>query len=596
MIFLVGYYGFGNIGDEAILSAILAEFRARQPDVRFVVASGNPANTTAAHGVEAIAWNDLAAIHRAVQASDLVMIGGGGLFHDYWGVDPDTFLTNKHWGVAYYAGPALLTTLYRKRLMLYAVGIGPLYSAHGIKLTRMTAQTAQAITVRDPGSKTALEDMGIPAASIRVTADPAFAFQPTLAPILESAAGENFVLRRPVLAAAPRHWSIGVHPEFLERELAAAFDLFLEQLGGSVVLVPFQNLSGERENDRATATRILGHMRLRERAAIAGGLTTPDQVYACLKDCDIVFGMRLHALIFAATAGVPAVALSYDPKIDEIVRQLGLGQFSLDAKDVTAPELAALFLRALDRGGPPPEAAILSVAGLRKAALDNVSIAFGLLDAPPPDKDLSRESFDFIARGLFTGAQFGGLWQEAVEAAAREAARFAEDRDWLQSEHQRAVQQLAQMEQEKQAAVRNLQEIGPGRARPANNWPRPTKGFESWNGRARRPPRSLRKSPRSIRPPGRKTAPSPKSSPKSSPRNVPWKRRDRPSKRRSPTCAPKSSRYRTSVAPPRIPAANWPPACARPTRRGPLSRARSISTARDFRTTSRFTAPSVPGK
>ena len=459
MIFLVGYYGFGNIGDEAILSAILAEFRARQPDVRFVVASGNPANTTAAHGVEAISWNDMAAIHRAVQASDLVVVGGGGLFHDYWGVDPDTFLTNKHWGVAYYAGPALLTTLYRKRLMLYAVGVGPLYSAHGIKLTRMAAETAQAITVRDAGSKTGLEDMGIPAARIRVTADPAFAFQPTLPSSLESAVGENFVLRRPVLAAAPRHWSIGVHPDFLERELAAAFDLFLEHSGGTVVLVPFQNLSGERENDRATATRILDHMRLRERAAITNGPATPDQVYGCLKDCDIVFGMRLHALIFAATAGVPAVALSYDPKIGEIVRQLGLGQFSLDAKDVTAPELVALLLRALDRGEPSRQAANLAVAELRKAAADNVSVAFGLLDAALPDTDLSRETFDFLARSLFTGAQFGGLWQEAVQAAAREAARFAEDRDWLQSENKRAAQQLAQVEQEKQAAEPAAQKL-----------------------------------------------------------------------------------------------------------------------------------------
>src|SRR5438105_4709078 len=102
MIFLVGYYGFGNVGDEAILSTILTEFHASRPQARIVVASGDPAQTSAAHRVEAIPWNDMAAIHRAVQACDLVLIGGGGLFHDYWGVDPDTFLTDKHWGIAYY--------------------------------------------------------------------------------------------------------------------------------------------------------------------------------------------------------------------------------------------------------------------------------------------------------------------------------------------------------------------------------------------------------------------------------------------------------------------------------------------------------------
>jgi len=459
MIFLVGYYGFGNIGDEAILSTILAEFRARQPDLRAVVASGNPQSTTAEHGVEAVAWNDMAAIHRAVQAADLVVVGGGGLFHDYWGVDPDTFLTGKHWGVSYYAGPALLATLYRKRLMLYAVGVGPLYSAHGIKLTRLAAQAAHAITVRDSASKTALEDMGIPASQIRVTADPAFAFQPALTSSLPSAVNPEFALRRPVLGAAPRHWSIGVHPDFLERELAAAFDLFLEQTGGTVVLVPFQNLSGERENDRATATRILEHMRLRERAAITDGPASPDQVYGWLKDCDVVLGMRLHALIFAAMAGVPAAALSYDPKIDEIVKRLGLGHFSLDVKDFTAPELASRLVGALSRGEEAREADGLVVADLRKAAADNVSIAFDLMEAPQAHMNLSPESFDLMARSLFTGSQYARQWQEVVQTAARDQARFAEDRDWLQNEHKLATQQVAQLETEKQAVSGKLAEV-----------------------------------------------------------------------------------------------------------------------------------------
>ena len=62
-ILFVGYYGFGNVGDEAILSAILGRFRARRAYLRLLVASGNPEKTIAAHGVEAIPWNDMAAIH-----------------------------------------------------------------------------------------------------------------------------------------------------------------------------------------------------------------------------------------------------------------------------------------------------------------------------------------------------------------------------------------------------------------------------------------------------------------------------------------------------------------------------------------------------
>src|SRR5262249_11754399 len=152
--------------------------------------------------------------------------------------------------------------------------------------------------------------LGIPASTIRVTSDPAFAFEPAAESSLNDALPADFDLRRPVLGVAARHWSIGVHSDFLERELAASFELFTEQTGGSVVLIPFQRISGERENDQATATRIVEQMRRRERVAIAN-IATPDQAFCAIRGCDLVLGMRLHALIFAAKARVPAVALSY---------------------------------------------------------------------------------------------------------------------------------------------------------------------------------------------------------------------------------------------------------------------------------------------
>ena len=450
MIFLVGYYGFGNIGDEAILATILADFRDRRPDLRIVVASGNPAGTAADHAVEAIAWNDMAAIHRAVQAADLVIVGGGGLFHDYWGVDPDSFLTGRHWGVAYYAGPALLAVLYGKRLMLYAVGAGPLYSSFGVKFTRLAAQAAEVITVRDAGSRALLEEIGAGAGKTRVTADPAFRFRAASPASLASAVAEGFALRRPVLGVAPRFWSVGVHPDFLEREMAAALDLFVEQTGGSVVLVPFQNLSGERENDRATAARIVDSMRLREHVAIAEGPASPGQVYGWLKDCDVVLGMRLHALIFAAAAGVPAVALSYDPKVDAIVGQLDL--LSIDVKGVTAGALASRLAQALGSSAEKRAALAAAAAALSTAAAENVSRALDLLDRQPAPAGLGRDDLDLIARGLSTGAVFAKRWQEAVESASRDADRFARDRDFLQ--HERQV-----LEEEKQALRLGLEEV-----------------------------------------------------------------------------------------------------------------------------------------
>jgi polysaccharide pyruvyl transferase WcaK-like protein len=46
-ILIAGYYGFGNAGDEAILSAMLAGLRGRREDLECIVVSGNPTETAA---------------------------------------------------------------------------------------------------------------------------------------------------------------------------------------------------------------------------------------------------------------------------------------------------------------------------------------------------------------------------------------------------------------------------------------------------------------------------------------------------------------------------------------------------------------------
>ncbi len=214
---------------------MVERLRSLRPDVDITVASGSPEKTAVRYGVRAVPWNQIQAVRGAVEQSSLVLVGGGGLFHDYWGVDPDAFLTDRHWGPVYFAGPAMLAMLHGKPLMLYAVGVGPLISEHARAFTRAACDAANTITVRDAGSKELLETIGVDGGKITVTADPAFAFSVDgRAPVSGPMPGAA-----PIVGVSLRPWAIGAHPDFWQREVAAALDAFLEKQGGSILFLPF---------------------------------------------------------------------------------------------------------------------------------------------------------------------------------------------------------------------------------------------------------------------------------------------------------------------------------------------------------------------
>ena len=60
------------------------------------------------------------------------------------------------------------------------------------------------------------------------------------------------------------------------------------------------------------------------RAEMVRGITHPQDMLAQVAGCDLLIGMRLHSLIYAASQFVPMVGISYDPKIDQFLHRLGM--------------------------------------------------------------------------------------------------------------------------------------------------------------------------------------------------------------------------------------------------------------------------------
>ncbi|WP_415782719.1 polysaccharide pyruvyl transferase family protein, partial [Cohnella lubricantis] len=84
-------------------------------------------------------------------------------------------------------------------------------------------------------------------------------------------------------------------------------------------MLPFHH--GSDEDASRYVMERLG--RLGAQAELAPAHEAPQAMLREVDRCALMFGMRLHSLIYAANREVPLLGLSYDPKIDQFLGRLG---------------------------------------------------------------------------------------------------------------------------------------------------------------------------------------------------------------------------------------------------------------------------------
>lgn len=303
-IVLSGYYGFNNLGDEALLSAISQGLAALCPELELVVLSHRPELTVGQHQVRSVNRWSLPAVVRELKTADLLISGGGSLFQDVTG--------NK--SLYYYLAIVELARWLGVPTLIYGQGFGPVLRPYNRRLVAAVLNRVNYITVRDSQSAQDLRQLGIGKPPLEVVVDPVLGHQPGEA---ERAAGFQLLTRlgwqpgKPTLGLSLRPWP------GLEQDWPALVTLtrhWLDQ-GGQIVLLPMQY-----PDDWQVLERLQQDVQGPVWLPPAYSLSEAVGVHAWL---DLVCGMRLHALIFGALWSKPLLGISYDPKVERFISDVG---------------------------------------------------------------------------------------------------------------------------------------------------------------------------------------------------------------------------------------------------------------------------------
>jgi len=282
-IVIAGYYGYGNLGDEAIRVALRDALDKRGIDAMWL--------TARPQAQDEVNRRSVLCVYNAMRRSRALVFGGGGLLQN----------RTSNRSLFYYLGLIGLSRIARKSVLLLGQGIGPVHVRCARLLTRTALKHAAYIGCRDQGSVSFLQTLGLKAI---LDADLFFLLPPVDVLPARSSQVANIILSLK---------GMNNEAEMVERTVR-----MLNEVSGrtkiSVTLLPFFPAQ-----DLIISEKIASRLNIPCRIVRAD---TIDNTMHVLEEADLVISSRLHGLEFALRAGTPLIAINEDQKINAFVAEV----------------------------------------------------------------------------------------------------------------------------------------------------------------------------------------------------------------------------------------------------------------------------------
>lgn len=344
-----------NLGDAAILHALCHCLAATDGQAQITITSSRRRLNRLPETVRVIprGVRGTAQLLRAARTSDLIVVGGGGLFQD----------DDSRAKMPYWAARISALKLLNDNIVGHCVGAGPLDHAESRRLARLACSMLRSISVRDEFARGALARCTD--RPVDVVPDPAFMLPPA-----PSSKAVNLLRSlgmtpgRPIIGVALRRWFHhrgGFIPhrirarsgldrgdgdaemQRLVSHLTKSLRSLARRQNAAILLMPTYALS--HEGDVAVGRQL--QAALGGRGARLALIDDPVLYKAVTGHLTLMVSARMHPLIFAASMGVPIVGLAYNGKFEGLFDLLGvprrlvwLNEFASEPQQLRLEELA----------------------------------------------------------------------------------------------------------------------------------------------------------------------------------------------------------------------------------------------------------------
>ena len=311
---ILGYFGFGNAGDDAIGVATVQQLVKRSTPERIIATTG-PEPVFERSDIRTISYS-ISSIFTSIAKVDRVVMTGGTHFHTQ-GKFYDRLKV-----ISFYIMAILWAKCWRTEVDLLAHGVGPIEGRFYRSLTMLVMLMVDNVSVRDRQSLEMVESLGRTSST-----SPVLGFD--LAPLLDrsdsqfplrpgsdrdsSRADENLTLGISLTPAYKKYYDNPKKDEELVEAVADSIREIANDRHQINKVVVFVLHTGDFNDDVSLSQDLVSEFN-EVTTELRSYQNVPESFIISMDDIDRFIGMKYHSIVFSFLQEIPTLAISYHPK------------------------------------------------------------------------------------------------------------------------------------------------------------------------------------------------------------------------------------------------------------------------------------------